>query len=89
LARASSASSLGLGGDRGHAQPRVDVMPLLAGLGIGGLAVALAAQTTLANFIGSVAQPSASATAERQRREQRVLPARRTAYAHRHCGENR
>ena len=31
-----------------------DVVPLLAGLGIGGLAVALAAQTTLANFIGSI-----------------------------------
>jgi MscS family membrane protein len=31
-----------------------DVVPLLAGLGIGGLAVALAAQTTLANFIGSL-----------------------------------
>jgi MscS family membrane protein len=31
-----------------------DVIPLLAGLGVGGLAVALAAQTTLANFIGSL-----------------------------------
>ncbi len=31
-----------------------DLIPLLAGLGIGGLAVALAAQTTLANFIGGV-----------------------------------
>lgn len=31
-----------------------DVVPLLAGLGVGGLAVALAAQTTLANFIGSL-----------------------------------
>ena len=31
-----------------------DVVPLLAGLGVGGLAVALAAQTTLANFLGSV-----------------------------------
>ncbi len=32
----------------------VDVVPLLAGLGVGGLAVALAAQTTFANFIGSL-----------------------------------
>ena len=31
-----------------------DVIPLLAGLGVGGLAVALAAQRTLANFIGSL-----------------------------------
>jgi len=31
-----------------------DVVPLLASLGIGGLAVALAAQTTIANFIGSI-----------------------------------
>jgi MscS family membrane protein len=31
-----------------------DLVPLLAGLGIGGLAVALAAQRTLANFIGSL-----------------------------------
>ncbi len=31
-----------------------DVVPLLAGLGVGGLAVALAAQTTIANFIGSL-----------------------------------
>jgi MscS family membrane protein len=31
-----------------------DVVPLLAGLGVGGLAVALAAQKTLANFIGSL-----------------------------------
>ena len=31
-----------------------DVVPLLAGLGVGGLAVALAAQRTLANFIGSL-----------------------------------
>lgn len=31
-----------------------DVVPLLAGLGVGGLAVALAAQTTLANFLGSL-----------------------------------
>lgn len=31
-----------------------DVIPLLAGLGVGGLAVALAAQTTLANFMGSL-----------------------------------
>lgn len=31
-----------------------DIVPLLAGLGVGGLAVALAAQKTLANFIGSV-----------------------------------
>jgi hypothetical protein len=30
------------------------VIPLLAGLGVGGLAVALAAQRTLANFIGSL-----------------------------------
>ncbi len=32
----------------------IDIIPLLAGLGIGGLAVALAAQTTLANFIGGI-----------------------------------
>ena len=32
----------------------VDVVPLVAGLGVGGLAVALAAQTTFANFIGSL-----------------------------------
>jgi MscS family membrane protein len=32
----------------------VDVIPLLAGLGVGGLAVALAAQRTFANFIGSL-----------------------------------
>ena len=32
----------------------VDVLPLLAGLGVGGLAVALAAQRTFANFIGSI-----------------------------------
>ena len=31
-----------------------DLVPLLTGLGIGGLAVALAAQRTLANFIGSL-----------------------------------
>lgn len=31
-----------------------DVIPLLAGLGVGGLAVALAAQRTVANFIGSL-----------------------------------
>jgi len=31
-----------------------DLIPLLAGLGIGGLAVALAAQSTIANFIGSL-----------------------------------
>ncbi len=31
-----------------------DLIPLLAGLGVGGLAVALAAQRTLANFIGSL-----------------------------------
>lgn len=31
-----------------------DLVPLLAGLGIGGLAVALAAQTTIANFIGGL-----------------------------------
>ena len=31
-----------------------DLLPLLAGLGVGGLAVALAAQRTLANFIGSL-----------------------------------
>jgi len=31
-----------------------DVIPLIAGLGVGGLAVALAAQRTLANFIGSL-----------------------------------
>lgn len=31
-----------------------ELLPLLAGLGVGGLAVALAAQTTLANFIGSL-----------------------------------
>ncbi|MEM7025169.1 MAG: mechanosensitive ion channel family protein, partial [Pseudomonadota bacterium] len=31
-----------------------DMVPLIAGLGVGGLAVALAAQRTLANFIGSV-----------------------------------
>lgn len=31
-----------------------DLIPLLAGLGIGGLAVALAAQTTIANFIGGL-----------------------------------
>jgi len=31
-----------------------DVLPLVAGLGIGGLAVALAARTTIANFIGSL-----------------------------------
>ncbi|MEM7024750.1 MAG: mechanosensitive ion channel family protein, partial [Pseudomonadota bacterium] len=31
-----------------------DMVPLIAGLGVGGLAVALAAQHTLANFIGSV-----------------------------------
>jgi MscS family membrane protein len=32
----------------------VDMVPLLAGLGVGGLAVALAAQRTFANFIGSL-----------------------------------
>jgi MscS family membrane protein len=32
----------------------LDVLPLVASLGVGGLAVALAAQTTIANFIGSV-----------------------------------
>ncbi len=32
----------------------VDAVPLLAGLGVGGLAVALAAQTSIANFIGSL-----------------------------------
>ena len=32
----------------------VDVIPLVAGLGVGGLAVALAAQRTFANFIGSL-----------------------------------
>ncbi len=32
----------------------VDFIPLLAGLGVGGLAVALAAQTTIANFIGGL-----------------------------------
>ncbi len=31
-----------------------DVVPLLASLGVGGLAVALAAQTTIANFLGSL-----------------------------------
>jgi MscS family membrane protein len=31
-----------------------DVIPLLAGLGVGGLAVALAAQKTVANFLGSL-----------------------------------
>ncbi|UCH52517.1 MAG: mechanosensitive ion channel family protein, partial [Pseudomonadota bacterium] len=31
-----------------------DLVPLLAGLGIGGLAVALAAQSTIANFIGGL-----------------------------------
>jgi len=31
-----------------------DLIPLLAGLGIGGLAIALAAQSTIANFIGSL-----------------------------------
>ena len=31
-----------------------DLFPLLAGLGIGGVAVALAAQTTIANFIGGL-----------------------------------
>ncbi|MEJ2179057.1 MAG: mechanosensitive ion channel family protein, partial [Gammaproteobacteria bacterium] len=31
-----------------------DLIPLLAGLGVGGLAVALAAQSTIANFIGSL-----------------------------------
>jgi len=31
-----------------------DVIPLLAGLGVGGLAVALAARSTIANFIGSL-----------------------------------
>ncbi len=31
-----------------------DLLPLLAGLGVGGLAVALAAQKTIANFIGSL-----------------------------------
>jgi len=31
-----------------------DLIPLLAGLGIGGFAVALAAQSTIANFIGSL-----------------------------------
>ncbi|NVK40295.1 MAG: mechanosensitive ion channel family protein [Oceanospirillaceae bacterium] len=31
-----------------------DLMPVLAGLGIGGLAIALAAQTTIANFIGGL-----------------------------------
>jgi MscS family membrane protein len=31
-----------------------DLIPLLAGLGIGGLAVALAAQSTIANFIGGL-----------------------------------
>jgi len=32
----------------------LDLLPLLAGLGVGGLAVALAAQRTLANFIGGL-----------------------------------
>jgi len=32
----------------------LDVIPLLAGLGVGGLAVALAAQRTFANFIGAI-----------------------------------
>ncbi len=32
----------------------LDLIPLLAGLGVGGLAVALAAQRTLANFIGGL-----------------------------------
>ncbi len=32
----------------------VDMLPLIAGLGVGGLAVALAAQKTIANFIGSM-----------------------------------
>ena len=31
-----------------------DLIPLLAGLGVGGLALALAAQSTIANFIGSL-----------------------------------
>jgi MscS family membrane protein len=31
-----------------------DLIPLLAGLGVGGLALALAAQTTIANFIGGL-----------------------------------
>ena len=31
-----------------------DLVPLLAGLGVGGLALALAAQTTIANFIGGL-----------------------------------
>ena len=31
-----------------------DLIPLLAGLGVGGLALALAAQNTIANFIGSI-----------------------------------
>ena len=31
-----------------------DLIPLLAGLGVGGLAIALAAQKTIANFIGSL-----------------------------------
>jgi MscS family membrane protein len=32
----------------------VNMIPLIAGLGVGGLAVALAAQKTIANFIGSL-----------------------------------
>lgn len=31
-----------------------DLFPLIAGLGVGGLAIALAAQKTLANFLGSI-----------------------------------
>jgi MscS family membrane protein len=31
-----------------------ELIPILAGLGVGGLAVALAAQTTIANFIGGL-----------------------------------
>jgi len=38
----------------GIAELGLDVLPLVAGLGVGGLAVALAAQTTIANFIASV-----------------------------------
>ncbi len=39
---------------RGVRDLGADVIPLLAGLGVGGLAVALAAQKTLANFIGAL-----------------------------------
>ena len=39
---------------RGVRDLGADILPLLAGLGVGGLAVALAAQRTFANFIGSL-----------------------------------